>query len=175
MYAWTCTKNKAFIFPCVCLSPLLLLFIFSWQHGTVTRDTHNIANKKLSLKPQGWIADTAQLWHSTVYPFSLHRKMVYPCFKFGFCLTFVAICWTLLNHCLSNMYSSSMRQVPWVPHCFIMSVVLGKASGPTIDLVTQVFTRSHSSGAMSPGSKSGVSWWQKAHGSHKGEWMSWLQ
>ena len=38
-----------------------------------------------------------------------------------------------------------MRQVPWVPHCFIMSVVLGEAYGPTIDLVTQVYPVSHSS------------------------------
>ena len=108
MYAWTFFKQQSVYFSvCVRLSPLLHLFIFSWHHGTVTRDTHNIANKNWSLKPQGWIADTAQLWHSTVYPFSLHRKMVYPRFKFGFCLTFVAIL-KMIEPLFVNMFSSSI-------------------------------------------------------------------
>ena len=83
------SNNKAFIFPCVCAWVPYSIYSSSpgimgqWQ-GTLT--TSPIKTGPSSLKD---VPDTAQLWYSTVYSFSLHRKTVYPFLKV----------WLLFNLC----------------------------------------------------------------------------
>lgn len=162
-------KNKAFIFPCApeSLTPSIHLLLASWDSD---KGTHNIANKNWSLKPQGWIADTAQLWHSTVYPFSLHRKMVYPRFKVWLLFN---LCFNLLNiiePLFVNMFSSSIAWDKFLHYvsCFGRNLrAYNRPCHPSLPL-------SHSSPQCHQAPKVEFLGGRKPM-QNKGDWMLWVQ